>query len=290
MLAVAAGAMALFFVAATGWQHIERAETSRPLYQRIARAKNESPSIYADGCDDWYRRARLKVCSAGASDSTTTVVAIGDSIGLQWFPAFEQLAQANGWHLLVMTKSACPIVERPIYYARIHAIYDVCARWRRTAIARIEAIRPDAVIMGSSSTYSFSRSEWRTGTREVVSRLSKAASRVYVLRSTPLLPFDGPDCLAPRSRIYHLFKSSDCAAKATEGRFDDVFRSIRAATADLANVSLVDMTPDVCPAGVCLAERDGRIVFRDKEHLTVRYVRSIAAKLGRHLASSAPPA
>src|SRR5690606_807351 len=120
------------------------------------------------------------------------VVLMGDSVGAQWFPAVASAFYPLNWRLLVLTKSSCPMVDEPIFYARIGRNYTECSTWRRNALQQVAALRPDIVILGSVQTTDFTATQWIEGTARVLKVLSTNSGHVYVLRGTPHLPFDGP--------------------------------------------------------------------------------------------------
>jgi hypothetical protein len=208
-------------------------------------------------------------------------VAIGDSIALQWFPAYAQIFDRPGWRLLVLTKSSCPMVDVPIFYARIGREYTECTQWRQNALREIAALKPDVVVLGSVSTSDYTQDQWEQGSRRVLQVLSANAEQVYLMRSTPDLPFDAPSCLEPRSALYKALTggSSRCTSPARSEHSDDVFAWLKTAAAPFHNVQLVDMTPHVCPQDICRAELDGKIVFRDSQHLTASFAKSLAPAL-----------
>jgi len=96
----------------------------------------------------------------------------------------------------------------------------------------------------------------------------------YILAATPALPFDGPRCLASGGK---------CAAPARDGRVDDIQRWIREAAEGFAGVRIIDMNDLVCPGGECRAEREGRVVYRDSQHLTATFVASLSDALASRL-------
>jgi hypothetical protein len=231
------------------------------------------------GCDDWYQSSEVRICAFGPADATHTAVAIGDSVGLQWFPALAAVFEKPDWRLLVITKSSCPMVDETIFYARIGRDYTECSKWRSDAIATVAALAPDIVILGSSLAYELDQRQWQEGTARVLEPLTKAANRVYVLRPTPLLPFDGPSCLAPRGRLLAALAPTDCSAPAHDSRGDDVRRWLDDAVQRFPNAALVDMNDVVCPGERCRAEQRGAIVYRDAQHLTAEFAGSLAGEL-----------
>lgn len=282
---VVIGALALMAVAVVSFGQWQKATVrwldEEKTSNRYLAAKRDVPEIYALGCDDWYHSANLEICRFGASTGKVAVM-IGDSIGLQWFPAVKTMLEGQGWQLLVMTKSSCPMVDAPVFYERIGRDYTECAEWRRHALAAIRNIKPDIVILGSSANYGFDDALWIEGSKRVMAQLSPATGAIYVIRATPLLPFPGPACLARTMGAADA--ASRCAASAINERHDQVWNNLMTAARSFANVKGVDMNDAVCPGRVCQAERDGVVVFRDAQHLTASYVNSISAGLAANIA------
>lgn len=151
-----AGAVALMILGsslALRWQTAARLRMNTADMQRYQDAHLDQPAIYSQGCDDWRFSDRVKLCSFGAANAAHTAMAIGDSIALQWFPAYAKLFDKPGWRLIVATKSSCPMVDAPYYYARIGREFSRCDRWRKALLAQIATIKPDIVVFGSTYTY-----------------------------------------------------------------------------------------------------------------------------------------
>jgi peptidoglycan/LPS O-acetylase OafA/YrhL len=202
-----------------------------------------APSVYAAGCDSFYHSADVNPCEFGRRDAPRTVVIMGDSVGLQWFPALHEIYR--DWRIVVLTKSACPMVDEPVYYPRVNGIYTVCSQWRGKALEYANELRPDLVIIGSSNSYGFSQEEWSNGTRRVL-RSMPYARQVRILRGTPILP--------------NTFGLESHAA-------------IQQAAAQFKNARVVDMTNLVCPKDCRPAD------YRDPTHLSAETVMRLAPSL-----------
>jgi peptidoglycan/LPS O-acetylase OafA/YrhL len=280
-------ALALMIVAnvmAVRWRNAALSRLAQPEQMRYMKVHYDAPVIYNMGCDDWYEGAVVHICAFGQVTAQHTAVVIGDSIGVQWFPAYEELFNKPGWRLLVITKGSCPMVDEPIFYARIGREYTECAEWRRKALQQVAELKPDIVILGSTFTYDFTQQQWMGGTTRVLRSIAATAGHIFIMRSTPVLPFDGPSCLAPRSWLYKAISSkSKCTAIAHDARSDNVYEALKSAASSLENASVVDMTDAVCPQDQCRAERDGVIVFRDSQHLTLTFAKSLAPVLAERL-------
>lgn len=282
------GALALMLLANSlcmSWNNHAVERMQSPIMRRYAMAHGDAPAIYDMGCDDWYYSDRVRVCAFGPANAAHTAVLMGDSHAGQWFPAVAKVFDRSGWRLLVLTKSSCPMVDEPFFYERIGKEYTVCSTWRTHALARIAGLKPDIVLLGTVDTDGFSKAQWIDGTARVLDVLSPAVGHVYLLRDTPRLPFDGPDCLAERGgHPTWLGLRHACSAPADDTRGDQVYRWLGEAASRFANTSMLDMNAQICPADVCSAERNGLVVFRDSQHLTGSFAASLgpvlAGKLG----------
>jgi hypothetical protein len=268
------------------WQGHETARMRLPMFERYRDAHWSAPQIYGMGCDDWYHSDRVKVCAFGDAHAKHTVVLMGDSHAGQWFSAVaESFLSKPQWRLLVLTKSSCPMVDEPVFYARIGREYTECERWRSRALAEVASLKPDVVLLGTTIDNPFGEKEWVQGTGKVLGVLSPAVGQVVLLRDTPQLPFDGPDCLARLTgRPAWLAPHDGCRSTAQqEQKSALVYKWLKEASHNFGNVHVLDLNSFICPSGTCAAERQGKIVFRDSQHLTDQFAASLAPALQTQL-------
>ncbi|HEY0961541.1 MAG TPA: acyltransferase family protein [Pseudomonadales bacterium] len=238
--------------------------------------RNDVPQLYSQGCDEWISSAQVRVCSYGQQDAQNTAVLFGDSVGLQWFSALAPHYLQSGWRVLVVTKSSCPMVDVPIFYERIGAEYVVCEQWRSAAVQFLAQLKPAVIFMGSTATYAYSPEEWRDGSARILAPLAAAAGKVYVIRGTPRLAFDGPGCLARLEWQPAMLASLySCASRPQTLPDEAVDDALRTAAAPFANVRVVDFNPILCPDGLCRAKHGDSVVFRDFQHIANAHVASL---------------
>lgn len=253
----------------------------------ISRPKVTSPIIYSQGCDDWYESSLLKPCIFGKTHENMHILVIGDSIGLQWFPAYEKFASEEQAKLTILTKSACAIVDTNYVYPRIGREYTECSEWRGRALQYAKLEQPDLIVVGSSHTYDFSDQQWKEGTYRILADLSPVTKSILIIRSTPLLPFDGPACASIRGRIHDALRSDEtCSATAFDEHNERVALLLNEASADFANVSVLDLNAEVCPNQICRATINDTLVFRDHQHLNARFVESISSTVADRIRST----
>lgn len=252
--------------------------------RRYALAHGDAPVIYGMGCDDWYHSDQVRICAFGPKAAVHTVVLLGDSIAGQWFPAVATVFDKLGWKLIVLTKSSCPMVDVSFFYERIGRNYSECSTWRASALRKIAAMKPDVVLMSTVSINNFSQSQWVHGSESVLRSIAPSSGHIYILRGTPHLLFDGPDCLAAQSlRPAWLGFKDACSGSSADQHADNVYHWLQQASSQFVNVTTLDMSNFICPQGKCSAERNGVIVFRDSQHMSAKFAKSLAPALEAQL-------
>ena len=279
--------MVLVNLLAMQWFTTASTRMQSPALQRYAKARADSPIIYAKGCDDWYHSDQVRMCTFGPESAAHTAVLMGDSIAGQWFPAVARMLDRPDWRVVVLTKSSCPMVDEPFFYVRIGREYTECSTWRSHALKQVAAIKPDVVVLGTVSTDDFTREQWIDGTARVLATLSPASGQIYVMRSTPQLSFNGPDCLSRhKGRPVWLGSSQVCDAPASDEHAQQVFQWLQQASARFTNVRMIDLNDRICPQGHCSAELNGEVVFRDSQHLTASFAKSLGPEMQQRMGLS----
>jgi peptidoglycan/LPS O-acetylase OafA/YrhL len=256
------------------------AENYNPLF--------DMPQFYAKNrdCDTYTKSSQVVPCTVSEGSGSKTALLIGDSIGAQWVPLLKELFSSPDWRVVVLTKSACPIVDEPIFYRVINSEYDICAEWRNAALRHVETLTPDIVFVGSASHYAYDSDQWVAGSGRVFRRLSSATNDVVVISGTPTLSFNGLACLRSAERHAGRRSSSrNCEDSTAIVQASEVALNLKQAAKSYPNVHVLDLNDLVCPNGVCAAaSNDGLVIYRDQRHLTTRFVRAQVARVRERLA------
>jgi hypothetical protein len=173
------------------------------------------------------------------------------------------------------------MVDATYFYPQLGRDYVECDTWRSEAVATIARNRPDVVVTGSASSPQFDDDTLRAGSRRILAELGAGATTVFVLAPTPTLPFDGPRCLARldwRPEWMGDWTAACHTSLAGAGHPREA-RLLAEAAAPLANVHVLAFDDAVCPAQVCGAQMDGRVVYRDSQHLSGAFAASLAPLL-----------
>ncbi|RBY81034.1 acyltransferase family protein [Blastococcus sp. TF02A-26] len=241
-------------------------------------APYDYPAFDRPGCVlDWPEDGPWRVdCSFGDPDSETTVALIGDSHADHFAPAVERVAAANGWRLDLHTRSACPFVSPQTDF--VEPVPSDCAQRNAALLADLLADPPDAVLIGTSRYWMNGPEGLRNpregaylmarGLQEAWAPLVEAGIRVIAMRDVPRPQFMVPDCIA-----LHVDELSECAFDRAEAVWDGS-PELQAAAA-IPGVRVLDLTPWICPGERCPAVIGGIIVYRDTDHLTATYTRTL---------------
>ena len=267
-----------------GWSSARFVRQSE--HRRYAAARNDH-----FGHDCWgisQRNARRDGCAFGATSSATTLALIGDSHAWHWMGALAGAGEAHRWRIEPNVMGACPVADlRGLVSGAAARLYRPCAQFLESTLRRLEAERPQAVILSNSDFYMKAEPirvperVWTEGLRRTYARFERAGIRVIVIRSTPWVPFDVPSCLSRRAA--RLPFATDCRFAPDQAFIAQGQRAQDHAARGL-NVRFVDMNDQVCETGRCETERGGLVLYSDDNHLTTSFSKSLGPVLGERLA------
>lgn len=266
--------------------HVQRVPTgvSKPTMDVTASIRNDFPILYRYSCDAWYHHAKVEPCIFGPNTAPNTAVLIADSIGAQWFSALTNQYVNEQWRLVVLTKSACSMVDEDYFYPRIGKIYEICTQWRNAVIDQIDVFKPNIIILGGSATYDYSAKQWLDGSKRVLDRLSSKTEKIVIISGAPTLGFDGPSCIGQHIKTKQQIDNGDCISDKSVDKFVQVANILHQAAKEFTNVSVFNPVELVCPNGQCRAiTSTGIPVYRDSQHLTDTFVKSVAKDLAEYL-------
>jgi peptidoglycan/LPS O-acetylase OafA/YrhL len=267
-----------------------REATKPPIVQPTADAVRPNPREAEDDRGDAFfddchlkgsRLLESPACVYGDERSETTVVLVGDSHGLQYFPAMQRIAERRGWRLVSLTRAGCTTADV--------AFEERCDAWRENTLRRIERERPALVVVsnGTNDRYGVVGADGERLSREAsqplledgfertLRRLRGTGAKVAVIRDQVRVRHDVVDCVAE-----HLDDLAACASPA-ERRDDLAFDAAAARRVD--GVKLIDPLAVLCPEGTCPAVIGNVVVYRNDYHLSATYAASMADWLAERL-------
>lgn len=234
--------------------------TPRPMVARF-----DLPDVYAGGCHVGDGDSTLPVCRFGPTTAAIHIAVVGSSHSAHWLPAVQAVAARRGWRVSAWTKSSCLLGGEQFNSVGERA--PDCGAWNRRLMERLELERPDLVL--TLATFSGATSE-STPPETVVAwrRLGRAHIRVLALRDTIWMPFDVPDCVETHGAEALACTSRRPTAPLTppSGGWPD-------------NVTVVDTRDWVCGSRLCPPVIGGVLIYRDRDHLTATFARSLDGRL-----------
>jgi peptidoglycan/LPS O-acetylase OafA/YrhL len=255
-------------------------------FRKFHRAVEDAPALHALGCN---ADVQPKLCSFGeTSRPVLTAVLFGDSHAVQWFPPLKDIAEANHWKLITMTKVGCSPMYINTYRPVNAAENPICDQWRTLTLAKIREMRPDMVVLTSSSQYPalgdpsqlVALSDWERGARKTFLALAEAGTNIRFIRDTPHADYDVPSCLAQREWNGR----ATCPPLLRSRALDvDVYKAETRGASNVAGVRFVDLSDAIFHGDQCMPEQGDLVLFRDGDHMTGSFAASLAGPLQRQL-------
>jgi hypothetical protein len=254
------------------------------LTPSLAAARTDEERLRGDGCLAFERVTTPPDCEYGVKGSPITIALVGDSHASHWFPAIEAIALERGWRLLTFVKVSCSFTTLAQRNLALKREYRECAAFNEATVARLNEIKPALTIIVNRRTFrpiNGGSTPELAGVAfgEMVARLPGATA---IIVDTPDPGREVPACLSK-----HQSDIRDCLF--TQEDADN--REIGVAEGVAAQVSgaqLIDLTSEICDAWPCSPIHNALLIYRDEDHMTETFSRSLAAPLGVEIAKLLP--
>ena len=254
------------------------------LTPSLASARDDEERLRGDGCLAFERVTTPPNCEYGVAGSSITIALVGDSHASHWFPAIEAIALERGWRLLTFVKVSCSFTTLPQRNLALKRAYRECTAFNEATVARLTEIKPALTIIVNRRTFR-PIAEGVTPTiagaalGEMVARIPGATA---ILVDTPDPGRDVPACLSRHaSDIRACLFTEDAADNREIGIAERV-------AAEASGATLIDLTNKICAAWPCLPIAKNVLIYRDEDHMTETFSRSLATPLGVEIAKLLP--
>ncbi|APT90533.1 hypothetical protein CSPHI_05220 [Corynebacterium sphenisci DSM 44792] len=216
-------------------------------------------------------------CVFGDPAGDRTMLLVGGSHTQQWFDALDAVAKRHGWRITVRIRHGCPAAVGEVPGRR-----HKCRTWNARLLRHIRDTRPDLVV--------------GTTTRPRPDAVGDYTPRAYIGFFEELaelgIPFLGfRDNPWSRDAEFRNFESSRCVVAGGDPRSCGPERALTLSDADSGARALsrypgtlaLDFSDILCPDGTCPAVIGNVWVYRDDDHLSPTFVRTLAPELDRRI-------
>ncbi|GAB2467018.1 acyltransferase family protein [Promicromonospora xylanilytica] len=229
-------------------------------------------------CAQGGDRTEVLECTVvSPADPTAVVYLAGASHEQQYEEAFVALAHENGWELRQMLKHGCRL-------ATSHdgdgdgEVPPACTTWNEDALQALVAARPDVVVVVGTRTYEDgSPEETLPGQVEAWRTLDAAGITVVTIRDNPRFEWFVPECMVDAV-------SAEACGRPRVELFADV-SPVTTAPGVPDDAVHLDLTDSICGPVTCDAVVGNVLVYRDDDHLTNTYVRTLTPAVDEQLRS-----
>ncbi|WP_256371714.1 acyltransferase family protein [Pseudarthrobacter sp. NamE5] len=271
----------------------ESPRDNAPPMDTVAGAKTPAPIAagkdFPDCVSARVDETDIRECAYGKRDSSKHVALVGDSHAKQWIPALEAIANTEGWRLTAYIHDACPFATGNL--VRSGAPYTACMVWNE----RMQEVLSEDNELVMVVTSNYTKSAGIAGASNEVDAMSSAFQAswgsitnkgvpVAVIRDTPAPGQNIPDCVAANTSDL-----GQCAVPRRVASDDKGLAQMDAARA-VDGVTAIDLNDFICPADLCAPVIGNVLVYRDSDHLTATYARSLTDRLAQPLKAALPAA
>lgn len=257
----------------------------------VDQAANDRGNYAYTGCiptnDGFFASVDEPSCIIGDPQGSREMVVYGDSHALMWLPAFDSVAKSVHMKLVILSKPGCPVdmlkFRTPAGVGLpAGSPYTVCTQWHQWALHWISRTKPSLLVITQMPVVpGFSTRQWETGLTRLLRDVDAPHRRTVVLGNIPILPDDGPTCLA-----LHPDNVQFCSGPlVTEySPFGEAERAAARANHDL----YVNPTAWFCSTA-CSPVIGRYEVYSDDSHITAAYAQYLSKVLGDAVLRGAAP-
>ncbi|MDD2858918.1 MAG: acyltransferase family protein [Candidatus Nanopelagicales bacterium] len=242
------------------------------------------------GCNESIAPSDRKasVCVWNADGAGTPVYLIGDSHADHFSEAVIAATGATDSPLTIATANACPFYD--VHLRSAAAPRSPCRQFVQKTLAWLDQQPPGIVLIGTSAVYwnsrvysagataaavtnepAAKRAALQAGLQSTVEQLQASGHRVVLIQDVPF--FASPYASNPqRFSVLDIASGRDLGEQMPQDiadRNQRVARSAVTAVADATGASVLDLRPELCPAGQCSTQLDGVYLYRDDGHISV---------------------
>jgi peptidoglycan/LPS O-acetylase OafA/YrhL len=290
VLGLAAICVAVPIAVCTGWIGVQNA-LSRTSAMQAWQTADQPHADLVDGCESTVPLGqrtgpRWSRCSRSTAHARGRVVLVGDSNAGHFTEPVVRAAAQAGYDVTVAPLAGCPFVDLRVVGTSVGE--RACRGFDTSSLGALVRAAPSLVVLANrdddligASSKGFGSADggavaygraakarlWEHGLANVLQRLSRAGIPVLLVRPVPAIPTLPSGCAVIRVLTGSCRGSVARTAVAASLRLtvDAENRAVRLASTAV----ILDLENDLCGPTRCSSVRDGTVLYRDSDHLTV---------------------
>lgn len=248
------------------FKNFNQDEVSR---EELIYSKFHLPDVYYDGCYTIKGSNRFESCYVKYSESNDKfkVHIVGGSHIGHWLPAVGQIFSKENLEVKVTIVDSCTfgVRERDSQF---------CKRWNEWAFEKLVDEQPDLVLVSSTDT-SYEVEKINVDLIDKISFLKKTGVDFLGIRDTPRFKENIPNCLFSPEK--------QCLVERKKIGYNEN------PAVDFEEFKYhIDMIDYMCDKTYCYPSTGGRLIFRDKDHLTTNYSKALSEPLSNKIFKKYP--
>ncbi|QIO04604.1 acyltransferase family protein [Acinetobacter shaoyimingii] len=248
------------------------------------------------GCFIGKDEADIKTCIFNEDGKNGSIYLVGGSHADHWLPALQEIMQEKDFKIYTSTKGSCTFANTQERFLVERNFNESCIEWNNQVMADILKTKPNLVI--AIGTRIFKNAETPSNFNAQSTTAVKTNStiiemippaylsnfkilknhgiEVLAIRDNPDMSRNIPDCVHQLN-----YQESDCIQLREDNLDDQAFIQQKKAVEDWLYIA--DPTPHYCDEKYCFAVKDNIMIYRDADHLTVEYAKTLAPWLDHQL-------
>lgn len=258
--------------------------TTGELYPAPLVAANDFVSEDAQGtsCLQSHEFTRVTSCTFGSTQpDAKTIALVGDSHAAQWMPALDIAGRANNWSVTTYLRASCPFSTT--YRLQAFEYDNACPKWVSAVEESLLELKPDVIVLSAYSMHAYATDNGidgvASGMIEPLAALAQAGSEIVFIRDTPI-PLAANQADIPACVDKYRESTEHCAFDGDKGL---VFDPQQRAAETLAGAQFIDLSDVFCGDTLCAPVIGNVIVYKDGDHISATFSKTMAAKLASAL-------
>lgn len=235
----------------------------------ILDVKADLPESYNDGCHQSGEEPEVIECEYGnVTNPNYTVALVGGSHSAHWLPALDIIGKQENIKILNFTKSGCRFTTDFEYLNNANKVaLESCKEWNKDLMKVLTKRNIDLIF----TTANVARQEGiPQGYIDIWNMLNDKGIAVFAIRDNPVFPFDVPTCIEVNAEA-----STECTVERSSLLPEEIWNN----TGIPDNVHYADLSDYFCEEDVCKPIVGNVLVYRDKNHITATYSKTLAPVL-----------